>query len=226
MTSLLSLPTEIIIQILASCPTAYTAVSLSSVNTEIHAIWLKHIRQILESIARSIPAYEDATDLTNLQYTFEEQPTTDAVGSAQPLALLHFRRLLSNAALAAEATAGWPDTWQHKHSYYLVRKLVLAYLHQDEKLKRALFLTLSTAPIPTPYVAYKICNFLCCDARYDHLGVIHCIPSIDGKIVPTHYLLQAGGCRPEWQYAHEVTKSATMSTTRSLEDAMFNSTYS
>jgi hypothetical protein len=228
MTNLLSLPTELIIHIL-SCSTVQTATRLTSANKELHAIWLKHTQPILEGIARYIPAYQDVVDLTNLQYSFNEQPEVEPTLATQPPAVLHFRRLLYNADFAAEATAGWPDTWQHKHSYYLIRKLVLAHLHQDEKLKRALFSTLSVAPLGTPYVAWKTCEWLCRHGRDDHLGLTHCISKVDAEKVPFYYPLELSGCRPEWMYANKVA-TAVMSDRsfdgHTLEDAMLKCTYS
>jgi hypothetical protein len=99
MTNLLSLPTELIIHIL-SCSTVQTATRLTSANKELHAIWLKHTQPILEGIARYIPAYQDVVDLTNLQYSFNEQPEVEPTLATQPPAVLHFRRLLYNADFA------------------------------------------------------------------------------------------------------------------------------
>jgi hypothetical protein len=71
MTTLLDLPTELIIQVLTSSPTVWTATCLSSVNKELRTIWLRHTNQILEGIVGPrVPAYEDAVDLANLQTSF------------------------------------------------------------------------------------------------------------------------------------------------------------
>jgi hypothetical protein len=68
MTSLLSLPTELIIHVLASCPIAQTAACLSAANKELRAIWLKHTREILEGIVRlRVPAHKVATAVAKMQ---------------------------------------------------------------------------------------------------------------------------------------------------------------
>ena len=68
MTSLLSLPNELFINIFASCPTAQTAECLSGANKALHAIWWKHTHHILEGIARSIPSYGEATIVAKMQH--------------------------------------------------------------------------------------------------------------------------------------------------------------
>jgi hypothetical protein len=99
MTTLLDLPTELIIQVLTSSPTVWTATCLSSVNKELRAIWLKHTNQILEGIVGPrVPAYEDAVDLANLQTSFLSKDLPKKAAPArstyQSPAVLYFWRFL------------------------------------------------------------------------------------------------------------------------------------
>jgi hypothetical protein len=115
MTTLLDLPTELIIQVLTSSPTVWTATCLSSVNKELRAIWLKHTNQILEGIVGPrVPAYEDAVDLANLQTSFLSKDLPKKAAPArstyQSPAVLYFWRFLKDAALASEAADAWKES--------------------------------------------------------------------------------------------------------------------
>lgn len=74
MTTLLSLPTELIILIL-SYSNAQTATRLARANKELQAIWLKNNDYILTCIVKNIlpaPAYQDAS---NLQLSGDDSPS-------------------------------------------------------------------------------------------------------------------------------------------------------
>lgn len=110
MTSLLSLPTELIIQVLTSCPTAQTATCLSAVNKDLRAIWLKHTREILEGIVRlRVPAHKIATALAKTQRSLlpdDEFADAAQLSSAdQAPLILHYALLFRNASLASSAIA-------------------------------------------------------------------------------------------------------------------------
>lgn len=240
MTTLLDLPTELIIQVLTSSPTVWTATCLSSVNKELRAIWLKHTNQILEGIVGPrVPAYEDAVDLANLQTSILSKDLPKKVAQARSTyhspAVLYFWRFLKDAALASEVADAWKESWHFnpsrfgyedqihpayvlpQSSYYLFRKLVLAYVQQDEKFKRALYSTISAAPLVNLTANAKLCDFLCSQLRED-----------DKIALDNHILTDdgIGSCEPEWEYTDAVTRAALADRilgTNTLEAVMFKS---
>lgn len=148
-------------------------------------------------------------------------------------------RILENAALASETTVAWRESLRFplgdkrqyapafacpQPSYYLIRKLVLPYLHEDEKLRSELFSTFSKAPHLELRAIASLCNYLCNDVRDDYLGIIHGIPHPDSDGNPYGNPLFSGS-HPEWDYAEQVTRAALrdlMNVTHTLEDAIFN----
>jgi hypothetical protein len=189
--NLLSLPIELIVLILASCP-VQTATRLAIANKELHAIWLKHNDHILESMFKETfpaSAHEDAIDFRDLQNSLVRreqfinatQQGPSVVDQPSPTAPF-FGQLLRDATLAVMTVASWrvlPHTRMYTDaygSYYFVRKLVLAGRHQNEPLKGTLFSTLSRArstPTQTPFSHVDLCNFICGYARDLEPGVAH-----------------------------------------------------
>jgi hypothetical protein len=243
MTILLDLPTELIIQVFTSSSTVWTATCLSGANKELRSIWLKHSHQILKGIIRpQVPAYEDAVDLANLRISYRSKKPPKKAAQARPTyhppAVLYFWSLLIDASRASEAADAWKESWNFKpefgyehdpayihpqRSYYLLRKLVLAYVQQDEKFKRALHSMLSAAPLVDLTANAELCNFLCSDLR-DEDKI-----ALDNHIQSPMNVFQFnddfwGRCEPEWEYVGAVAKAALadrMLGTDTLEDAIF-----
>lgn len=217
-TNLLSLPTELIVQVFTSCPTVQTATRLSSVNKEMHAIWIKHTHQILEDIIRpQIPAYEDATEIAKLQNSLlsTEQPTdaTKVSSVNEAPAVRHFHLLLRNATLASNVVdshratlATYPKVYQltldftHAHAmYYLSAKLVLAHRSQDEHLKRALYSTLKSASELTVVAHLELVRFLHVYTQSaGSAGILHGIPI---------HMCECGATT-EWRYSFYAVNAA------------------
>jgi hypothetical protein len=253
MPHLLSLPNELIVDILALCPTIKTAACLSGTNKKIRAIWLRHTHHVLESIVSSrleIPAYKHALELADLQ----EKLLSIEDGSHllnQPPTVRYFSRLLYDADLASKTIAAWKDTmpWEPYSayekspdyirpyaSYYLIRTLVLTHRSQDAELKSALFSTLRVASIGAVEASAQMCAFLTTSVNREDLGVAHGIlkdtthPAagewrfLDGPLPPR----AARDCKPGWQWAYEVTSEAMSDRrygTNRLEDAVFKSVW-
>lgn len=196
MTDLLSLLTELIVHILASCPDIRTTTCPASANKELHAIWLKHTYQILESIVRpQLPAYEDATEVAKLQNSLLDKEQSTGATQVSPLketpAVRHFNLLLRNATLASNLiepmkvaiAAQEPENYRHEldfiHAYdiyYFYAKLVLAYRCKDEQLKRALYVSLGAASIDTLHAHIELGNFLENEYRYEEHTLLHGVP--------------------------------------------------
>jgi hypothetical protein len=160
MTTLLSLPNELIIHIYTHAPTLQAAACLSAVNKRLRSVWLENTNLIAEAILkRQIPAYDDAVDVAILGADIYNSPKSPSKND-YPLHL-YVDRLLRNADLAASATNAWAadrgtlsaedlatlhpydlsDASQHA-SYYLLRKIVVAYQHPVAQLRREMLTTL------------------------------------------------------------------------------------
>jgi hypothetical protein len=163
MTTLLSLPNELIIHIYTHAPTLQAAACLSAVNRRLRSVWLENTNQIAEPILRrQIPAYDEAVDVAILEAEIYDSPHSPAKND-YPLHL-YVNRLLNNASLASSATNAWTvdrgtlsaesleilhpydlsDNSQHA-SYYLLRKGVLAHQHPVAQLRRDILSTLRVA---------------------------------------------------------------------------------
>jgi hypothetical protein len=238
MPHIFSLPNELIVDILALCPTIKTAACLSSTNKQIRAIWLKHSHHILESIVSSqleIPAYKHALELADLQErllsTEDGSDANQARSMVQPPTIRYFSRLLYDADLASKTIAAWKDTmpwepysadekspdWIRPHaSYYLIRMLVLTYRSQDAELKSALFSTLRAASAGAVEASSQMCAFLTTSVNCEDLGVAHGIPKDTTHPAAGEWRFLDGplppraarDCKPGWQWAYEVTSEA------------------
>jgi hypothetical protein len=247
MTSLLSLPNELLINIFASCPTAQTAVCLSGVNKELHAIWLKHTRQILEGIARSLgPAdvYVYAAFLARIQsWLLPEDELADAIQLSsvdQTPDVLQFSLLHRNASLASSTITAWKASlkslpardWRRSHafpdaylSYYLIRMLVVLHRCTDERPEdlRILHSLLSGATKTTLYTVDELCSFFH-EVRHDDLGLQHGVMK-DEKDRNTDDEMTQGSYSLDWDYACQVVKAALyqrLHVAYMLEDVIFN----
>ena len=244
MTSLLSLPTELLVNIFASCPTAQTAECLSGANKALHAIWWKHTHHILEGIARSIPSYGEATIVAKMQHAM--LPADELVDAIQmssvdrtPL-VLHFSLLFRNASLASSAVAAWKawiaslpiSNWRTRftfrdlhHSYYLIRMLVTVHccLDQQQELLRvycSMLRATSTARLTT---LDELCAFLR-EVRHDGLHIPHDIAEDEKDWNSTHELTQ-GSWTPGLDYAAKVVRAALYErehVTYMLDDMIFD----
>lgn len=126
MSSLLSLSTELLIQVLAASDTIPDALRLSATNRRLRDIWLEHSTQVIEAIlSKSIPAYEDAVSLaateTRLQSSMDHEPSL----------LQCLPTLLRNADLCASACLAYSafreDAPSPPTSYYYLRRVGLGY---------------------------------------------------------------------------------------------------
>jgi hypothetical protein len=247
MTDLLSLPTELIVHTLASCPDIRTTTCLASANKELHAIWLRHAYQILENIVRPhLPAYEDTTEVAKLQNSLlDKEQSTDAT-QVSPLketpAVRHFNLLLRNATLASNLIESMKvaiarlelDNYRHKLDYthvyamyYFYAKLVLAYRSRDQKLKRTLYVTLSAASKATLDAHTELGNFLEHQYRFEGHTLLHDVPIHFSD--PRCSVKYMGDSTCEWSYAYMAVTAAVTdlfdNTQNSLEEVMFNRTY-
>lgn len=148
MTGLLSLPNELLIQILGASPTTGTLLRLAHANRRMRAIWIAHSEQIIAKVyCPKIQYFQDAMDLTlaearQVALTDDAIPTEDAVASQAPPLFLHLPHVLRNVGLATrtcdrliECFEASPTNRQWLHqprtplyaAYFLVRRVVLAY---------------------------------------------------------------------------------------------------
>jgi hypothetical protein len=75
MASLQDLPTELLIEILISCPTTRTLLRLSSINRRMRAVWLEHSKHIIvANYKQRIPHIEQAIALTLIEVQCGEIP--------------------------------------------------------------------------------------------------------------------------------------------------------
>jgi hypothetical protein len=241
MTGLLFLPTELIVHIFVSSP-VHTAARLASAIKELHSIWLKHLRYILQNFARSIPAYGPAVELADFhdKYLSPQQHIPDR---AQPLsadeapAILYLRRLLRDASLASISVAAWKTdieansygkTWMQEisliymyTSYYFIRKIVLLYHSRDERHQRKLLEILTATPEIIARVDHDfvvLLSGLGNGGRFENVVpknvvLAHEIWKDEGDMVSGDYQTLRG-FRPEWAYAWEVTEEAKYLTER------------
>jgi hypothetical protein len=181
MTTLLSLPTELIVLVL-SCSTAQTAARLARANKELQAIWIKHNDHILNCIIKNVlpaSAYQDALELASLQ--------TRLLPPCELIDATYFGRILHDASLASATIAACdiePHTGLHTDmyaSYYFVRKLLLAArCHRKARpgvqaLKQTLYSALSvkSARSGTISLHTRLCNFMYTFARDRTPGLAH-----------------------------------------------------
>lgn len=142
MTTLLSLPTEIIINIFIAAPSTRTLLRLASVDCCMRSIWLEHSQQIVASAyKKKIPHIEEAIALTSVEVRCGEVPSLQD-SSAFYLCL---PRVVRNAGLAKSVcdVANRRDRlykidWETEdpytdmiRAYYLIRHVVLAYDHPE-----------------------------------------------------------------------------------------------
>lgn len=172
MTTLLSLPTEILIEILIACPTTRTLQNLSKVNRRMRSIWLEHWKHIIVANYKPrISHIEQAITLTLTEAkcaesssTTENHPndqyhtpkTSEHTSNTAPSPVC-LPRVLHNAGLASGLRDALskddrlqPITWQTSdpriemlRAYYLIRHAVLAYDHPH--LRPAIISTLTTS---------------------------------------------------------------------------------
>lgn len=126
MSALLTLSTEIIIQVLAASDTISDALRLSATNRHLRDVWLEHSTQIIEAISRaSIPAYEKALDLA-ITETQLQSSSNEKLSPRESLPTL-----LRNADLCASACLAYSDFCENAPSpptsYYFLRRVGLGY---------------------------------------------------------------------------------------------------
>lgn len=180
MATLLSLSTELLIAIYSSSTTIQSAASLSSTDKRLRAIWLEHTDHIIAGILKArIPAFDNAVDLAILEEIWTDKDSTQAASPASKEIPTPLRkclpRLLHNADLASSATAAWkvdlatipPDHYLRRvsptashHSYYLMRKLLLARRNPKANLLRPLYLLLRTLSREVVQTYERFCSFL------------------------------------------------------------------
>jgi hypothetical protein len=142
MTTLLSLPTEILMNILIAASNTRTLLRLSDASRRLRSIWLDHTQHIVASAyKKKIPHIEEAIALTLVELRCGEVPSLQD-SSAFHLCL---PRVLRNAGLATSVcdAASRNNTlykidWESEdpytdkvRAYYLIRHIVLAYDHPE-----------------------------------------------------------------------------------------------
>ena len=126
MSFLLTLSTELLIQVFAASDTKSVALRISVTNRRLHDIWLQHSTQITETILRaSIPAYEKALDLAITETQLQSS------SDKKPLLRDYLPTLLRNADLCASACLAFAairdDDPSPSASYYFLRRVGLGY---------------------------------------------------------------------------------------------------
>jgi hypothetical protein len=161
MSVLLTLSTELLIQIFAASDKIPDALRLSATNRRLHDIWLEHSTQITEAILRrSIPAYEEALDLatteTQLQTSSDEKPSLHE----------YMPTLLRNADLCASACLAYSafceDAPSPPTSYYFLRRVGLGY--EYHQIRDAVYTELRALSRETLMIHAALSRFLLLDA--------------------------------------------------------------
>jgi hypothetical protein len=142
MTTLLSLPTEILINILVAAPNTRTLLYLSNVSRRLRSIWLDHTQHIVASAYKNkIPDIEEVIALTLVEVQCGEVPLLQD----SPAFHLCLPRVLRNAGLATSVCdAADRDNrlekieWETEdkyldmlRAYYSIRHTLLAYDHPE-----------------------------------------------------------------------------------------------
>lgn len=145
MIKLLSLPNELLIQVLSASPTARMLCDLANINKRMRAIWLRHSEGIIADVFNpKIPYFQDAVDFTLAEARRAGSMRPDAVKSeAQPL-YIHLPRILQNVDLAAKTCDRYTEfrrsctrenPWDEGpvvHSaYFFIRRAALGYILPD-----------------------------------------------------------------------------------------------
>jgi hypothetical protein len=235
MSPLESLPNELLGGIFDSALDLQSAVSLSAANRRLNGIWRQDTERIAAEIIRStIPAYERAIELAVAEQRLEDNST-----SANERAPVEYyaQRMLRNHKLAMSAASTFA-TWLANReaddyrrtitltcphaSYYVLRKLVLAYRYPRAQFLRHSELVLlrnsSRAMLDTHS---ELSVFLGVHASEDERAK-HDIDMPEEDWPPGTELEQNMEL-PEWEYAGEVVWSALIDLihgTRKLEPTL------
>lgn len=155
MAALLSLPNEVLINILIAAPSTRALLRLSGTNRRMRSIWLEHSHHIIVSAYKTeIPHIEKAIDLTLAEVQCGEvsipHAKKDHIAAAESIRVpsplgLCLPRVLRNAGLASSVcnAASSNDTlqkitWQTEdprteilRAYFLIRHTLLAFDHPE-----------------------------------------------------------------------------------------------
>lgn len=130
MATLLTLSTELLLNVFSASDTILDSLRLPETNHRLCSIWREHPTQIIETILRtSIPAYEKALNLaiteTQLQSSSDEKPSLRQ----------YLPTLLWNADLCASACLAFSDLCENAPSpptsYYFLRRVGLGYEYKQ-----------------------------------------------------------------------------------------------
>jgi hypothetical protein len=242
MTGLLSLSNELLIQVFASSLTIETAVCISGTHSRLRSIWLGHTSQIVTGILKpQIPAYDTAVDLAILEETLCSDAQLSSLPTKHHPVRLCLRRLLYNADLASSAATAWAawiaelpaDNYRRSlkfsslhSSYYLIRKLVLAFRFPQAQLQNALYSTLRASSQDVLRTHDELCTYLCGRWADDVERTRHGIPK-DEKDWTAAEGLDVVVNVDEWEYANEVVGDAFInhiSGTETLKHEIFDTT--
>jgi hypothetical protein len=192
MASLLSLPNEVLIQVLAASPTTQTLLRLSRVNRRMRSVWLEHSHCIIVANYKAkISHIEQAITLTLTEVQCGEIPTShhgDGLTN-QPIRL-YLPQMLRNAGLASCICEGlskdnriqkisWPTTTDRRteilRAYHLIRHIALAYDYPQ--LRPAVLSTISESSMAmlviNTHVLYYLVRVASCKIRGAHAIVEH-----------------------------------------------------
>jgi hypothetical protein len=130
MGGLLTLSTEILIQVFAASDSISDALRLSATNHRLRNVWQQHSTQIIEAILRtSIPAYDKALDLAITEIQLQSS------SNEKPLLREYLPTLLRNTDLCASACLAYSDLVENAPSpatsYYFLRRVGLGYEHKQ-----------------------------------------------------------------------------------------------
>lgn len=162
MSDLLTLSTELLIQVFAASDNITDALRLSASNRRLHDIWLEHSSQTTEAILRtSIPAYEKALDLaiteTRLKSSSKEKPSLRE----------YLPTLIRNADLCASACLAYSAFRENAasppSSYYFLRRVGLGYEYRQ--IRDTLYTELRATSKETLMIYADLSRFLLLDAE-------------------------------------------------------------
>lgn len=130
MAALLTLSTEMLIQVFGANDTVLDALHLSATNHRLHDIWQEHSTHIIETILRTaIPAYDKAVDLAITEIQLQSS------SADEPSLRECLPTLLRNANLCASACLAYTYLCENAPSpptsYYFLRRIGLGYEHKQ-----------------------------------------------------------------------------------------------
>ena len=189
MTGLLSLPNELLIQILSSSPTTRILWNLAHVNKEMRATWLEHSERIITDVYNArMPYFQDAVDFALAEARQTTTMTIDVASpEAQPL-YHHLPQILRNVDLAVKAYDQFTEfresianenSWYSGSiaslhgAYFLIRRAVLGCTLPE--MRPGLRAELRSLPIIDVNTSYMLLSYISNFVPYNLRCEIGCV---------------------------------------------------